>query len=376
MAVLHSVDPVALEITRRRVVRVLAFATQGAGGDDEFRLRDLFSELDLEILPFNRQRKIASAREILAKARSGQYDLLAMEGTGSAGGLALLLARWLYRVPYVVSSGDAVAPFLAMRFPVGWLIFFIYEWLLYQNSSGFVGWTPYLAGRALTLGAPKAMTAAGWALHSYDANRLAESRTKLRLKLGIPQDAVVFGICGSLAWSKRRKYCYGQELVQAVLLSESSDVRVLIVGDGSGLERLRTMAGAMLNKRIFLPGRVPHEQVPDYLAAMDVGSLPQSVDRVGSFRYTTKLSEYFSVRLPIITNQIPAAYDLDYGGVWRLPGRSPWDPRFIRALTERMNKIDTQAIEQKRTAIPKYLPAFDRDRQIASVSDFVKEIVS
>ncbi len=321
MAVLHSVDPVALEITRRRVVRVLAFATQGAGGDDEFRLRDLFSELDLEILPFNRQRKIASAREILAKARSGQYDLLAMEGTGSAGGLALLLARWLYRVPYVVSSGDAVAPFLAMRFPVGWLIFFIYEWLLYQNSSGFVGWTPYLAGRALTLGAPKAMTAAGWALHSYDANRLAESRTKLRLKLGIPQDAVVFGICGSLAWSKRRKYCYGQELVQAVLLSESSDVRVLIVGDGSGLERLRTMAGAMLNKRIFLPGRVPHEQVPDYLAAMDVGSLPQSVDRVGSFRYTTKLSEYFSVRLPIITNQIPAAYDLDYGGVSDVAGR-------------------------------------------------------
>ncbi len=355
--------------------RILGFATQGAGGNEEARLRELFGGLSIEILPFRRQQKIASAFDVLKRARGGRHDLLVMEGTGSAGGLALFLARWLYGVPYVVSSGDAVAPFLAMRWPAGWLAFFLYEWLLYQNSRGFIGWTPYLVGRALTMGAPRAITAAGWALHLYSPARLAASRSRVRRDLGIPENAIVFGICGSLVWSKHRRYCYGQELVQAGLLTESPAIRVLIVGEGDGRNRLRAMAGSKLDKTIFLPGRVPHEEVPDYLAAIDIGSLPQSVDRVGSFRYTTKLSEYFSVRLPIVTNEIPAAYDLDYGGTWRLPGKSPWDARFVQALADLMNHINTEAIALTRSLIPNYLPEFDRDRQIARVTEFVREIL-
>ena len=43
----------------------------------------------------------------------------------------------------------------------------------------------------------------------------------------------------------------------------------------------------------------------EFLAAFDLASLPQSVDRVGSFRYSTKLSEYLAAGLPIVTSQIP-----------------------------------------------------------------------
>jgi glycosyltransferase involved in cell wall biosynthesis len=150
---------------------------------------------------------------------------------------------------------------------------------------------------------------------------------------------------------------------------------VLVVGDGDGLGELQRMAGSRLNTTIFLPGRVPREEVPDYLAAMDVASLPQSVDKLGSFRYTTKLPEYFSVRLPIVTNQIPAAYDLDYGQIWRLPGRSPWDPSFVRSLVDLMDRINSAAIEKKRDAIQACLPEFDRDRQIARATAFVQDIL-
>ena len=357
-------------------IKVLGFATQGSHGTDESRLHDLFSELSVDIVPFRREKKWASCLEILKRCRKGEYDLLAMEGTGSLGGLAVILARCLWGTPYVVSSGDAIAPFLTMRWPLGWPIFQIYEWLLYLNSTGFIGWTPYLTGRAITMGASRGMTAAGWAPHLRSPGDLEAGRFRVRRELGIPEHAIVLGICGSLIWSKRRKYCYGYELVQAGMATESPDVRILIVGDGNGRDRLCRLAGPKLGKTIFLPGHVPRNQVPDYLAAMDVGSLPQSVDRVGSFRYTTKLSEYFSVRLPIVSNQIPAAYDLDYRGIWRLPGQSPWDPRFIGALTVLMNTIDKQEIEKKRSAIPQYLPAFDRDRQIASVTDFVNEILN
>ena len=66
------------------------------------------------------------------------------------------------------------------------------------------------------------------------------------------------------------------------------------------------------------------------MAAFDVGALPQSTDGVGSFRYTTKLSEYAAARLPVITSRIPAAYDLGCEWMWRLPGRGPGRKRIFQ----------------------------------------------
>ena len=355
---------------------ILAFATQGAGGDDEARLRDLLSELPVELFPFQRSQKRGSALQVLQKLRSRRYELAVMEGTGVAGGLAVILAKWLYGTPYVVSSGDAVAPFLTSRWPLGKWVFTWYEKLLCSNSAGFIGWTPYLVGRAKHMGAPRGMTAAGWAPYLYSPSQLAESRLRVRRSLGIPENALVFGITGSLIWSRRWNYCYGHELVQAAIRTKNPAVCVLVVGDGGGLSELKKIAGSRVNSTIFLPGRVPREQVPEYLAAMDVGSLPQSVDDLGSFRYTTKLPEYFSARLPFVTNQIPAAYDLDYGQIWRLEGNAPWNPRFLQALIDLMDQIRPAAIEQKRSTIPACLPEFDHDRQIARTTAFVQDILS
>src|SRR5204863_4201797 len=94
----------------------------------------------------------------------------------------------------------------------------------------------------------------------------------------------------------------------------------LLVGDGSGRARLEARAAGLPAGRVVFTGRVPQDELPAYYSAMDVGSLPQSVDRVGSFRYTTKLSEYLAFRLPVVTGHIPLAYDLDGGWLWRLPG--------------------------------------------------------
>src|SRR5437667_262209 len=150
---------------------------------------------------------------------------------------------------------------------------------------------------------------------------------------------IVFGIAGTLDWNRRVGYCYGYELVHAAVRARRRGLRVLIVGDGTGRKPLEHAAGVELGKSVLLTGRVPREQVADYLAAMDVGSLPQSCDGVGSFRYTIKLSEYLSASLPIVTGQIPLAYDLDDGWLWRLPGQAPWDERYLRALARLMEQI-------------------------------------
>lgn len=353
--------------------RIRCFATQGSGSSDEARIVSLLSALEPRPLPFDRAAKARSCLRVLGALVRQRPDLVVMEGTGLAGGVAVIAARLLARVPYVISSGDAVAPFIASFHP--WLrpLAERYERWLCRGCAGFIGWTPYLVGRALTLGAPRGMTAAGWAAPGVGE---ATGRAEVRSRLGVPADAVVFGLVGSLDWNARVGYCYGLELVRAVATVDRVDVRVMIVGGGTGRARLEREAGEMLGERVILTGAVPRERVPDMLLAMDVGSLPQSLDGVGSFRYTTKISEYVAARLPMVTGELPLAYDLDDGWMWRLPGAAPWDPAYVEALARLMTSITDDEIRTRRERIPADPALFSHLRQRRAVSAFVEDLIA
>src|SRR5207244_7711512 len=117
---------------------------------------------------------------LLMLIRRRRPAMAVMEGTGIAGGIALLLGRAFWGVPYVVSSGDAVGPWVGTKSRVLAPLFGLYERLLCRFAAGFIGWTPYLAGRALTFGVPRAMTAAGWAPFPQDSSRRATGRAAIR----------------------------------------------------------------------------------------------------------------------------------------------------------------------------------------------------
>lgn len=350
--------------------RVACFATQGSDSGDEQRIRALLEPLSPVVMPFDRAGKLRSCLAIALRLVRERPDLVVMEGTGIAGALAVLAAR-VAGIWYVVSSGDAVAPYLSSFRP--WLapLARVYERLLYSRSAGFIGWSPYLVGRALTLGAPRAMTAANWAAGGPGST---VDRDAARRRFGIPEGALVFGIVGSLAWHERAGYCYGAELVQAATRLKRRDVVVLIVGDGSGRGRLERLAGERLGETVLLPGAVPRGEVALALGAMDVASLPQSVDGVGAFRYTTKISEYLASGLPIVTGEIPLAYDLDDGWLWRLPGDAPWDERYVAALSDLMESVDPEQIAERRARVPTASPLFSLERQRRQVCAFVAEV--
>jgi glycosyltransferase involved in cell wall biosynthesis len=250
--------------------------------------------------------------------------------------------------------------------------FGIYERLLLRHSEGVVAWSPYIAGRALTLGAPRAVTAAGWA-PVVPATARHEMRCAARRRLGVDEDALVFGLVGSLAWNRRHCYCYGLELVRALRGTTRTDLRVLVVGDGDGLAVLERERGG--DERALLPGAVSPEQVPEMLAAMDVASLPQSVDGAGSFRYTTKLSEYLAAGLPVVTGRIPLAYDLDTGWLWRLPGKAPWGAEYVHALARLMETVGRDAVNRRRLRVPVAPEVFDEDSQRRRVTAFLTELL-
>jgi hypothetical protein len=358
----------APESTDRPAVACLA--TQGAGSLDERRIVALLAGVEPEVVAFGRGSRLRSAWALARRLRRLDPELVVIEGTGVAGGMVVLLGRWLEGRPFVLSSGDAVAPFLRAMNPALGLVGAVYERLLYRSCAGFVGWSPYLAGRALTFGAPRAMTAANWA----EGEAGAGARERVRTALGIAEDDIVFGIVGALNWSGRYSYCYGLELVQAIRELDRPGVKALVVGDGSGRARLEALAGDALGRTVLLTGRIPHGEVADHLAAMDVASLPQSLDGVGAFRYTTKISEYLAASLPIVTGELPLAYDLDDGWAWRLPGDAPWDPRYVAGLRELMRTITPEdlashAPAERRPAV------FAKERQQQQVAAFIREVL-
>ena len=127
--------------------------------------------------------------------------------------------------------------------------------------------------------------------------------------------------------------------------------------------------------RVLLTGPVERAQVPRMLAAMDVASLPQSVDQLGGFRYTTKVSEYLAAGLPILTTQIPLAYDVAGEWAWRLRGDSPWDERFLEALAHLLSTLDHAAVAERRRAVPAMPAEFHEQRQIERVTHFLYDLL-
>jgi glycosyltransferase involved in cell wall biosynthesis len=353
--------------------RVLCFATQGHEHSDAERSRALLEQLVTDEYPFDRTHKLRSALGLWRTVRRQRPALVVMEGTGTAGGIALLAIDALLGVPYVVCSGDAVGPYLGLRSRLMGVLGGLYERLLCRRCAGYVGWTPYLAGRALTFGAPRAMTAPGWS----DREPSVGARARVRAQLGVARETLLVGLVGSLHWNARVGYVYGAELVQAIRQVSRQDVAVCILGDGDGMARLRELAGEDLGVRVFLPGRVPAQQVADHLAAFDLASLSQSVDGIGSFRYTIKLSEYIAAGLPVLSGQTPLAYDLDGGWLWRLPGEAPWSPVYLDALVELLGVLTAREVDARREALREAPPAiFDGSLQQRRMREFVQDLLA
>jgi len=268
-----------------------------------------------------------------------------------------------------------VGPFVGAHSALAGPVFAVYERLLCRLSDGFIGWTPYLTGRALTFGAPRAATACGFAPMPVVQEAVPATHIAIRQQLGISQSAIVFGIAGALVWNPRRGYCYGQELVQAICKTSRTDVCVLVVGGGTGLEQLKKIAGDRVGKTVFFTDMVPGLEVWKYLAAMDVASLPQSRDGVGMFRYTTKISEYAALGLPIVTGRLPLAYDLDDGSMWRLPGHAPWSDEYVSAMTALMDQLSPEELAIAKAKVDRIRPEFDQAMQVDRITRFINDLL-
>ena len=265
--------------------KVLCIATAGKGGQDERRMHRLTSQLNADVtyycLDRSAPRKVA-AQDIWRLLRSRQWDLVYQEGTGIAGGMNLILAALLQKQPFVVSSGDPIGGFFHMREgPLMGNLFEFYERLLYQTCKGFIGWTPYLTGAALKMGAKTAVTVEGAVdlnvFYPYEQSR----RLAIRQKYGLNPNHLVCGVMGNLNWMTRQSWCQGYDLVEFLKRLKREDVSLLIVGDGTGKTRLEQAIPEKLRPRVVFTGRAPETEVVDAINAMDIGFVTPNFRRIG-----------------------------------------------------------------------------------------------
>jgi glycosyltransferase involved in cell wall biosynthesis len=175
--------------------------------------------------------------------------------------------------------------------------------------------------------------------------------------------AVVLGFVGAM------KPWHGvMRLVEALaqLGGAASPYRLLLLGDGPELARVRArVASAGLEAAVHAPGAVPHGEVPEWLAAVDLALVPYEATATPYFS-PVKLFEYMSMGLAIVSARLGQTEEiLEHGRTgWLYSSADPSEP----AATIRRLAADRPALARAGAAARAVaLERYTWDRNAAEV---------
>jgi glycosyltransferase involved in cell wall biosynthesis len=138
----------------------------------------------------------------------------------------------------------------------------------------------------------------------------------------------------TIGWSGILREWHGVELLLEAL-SELPDVQLLLVGDGParmGVERRAAALGVA--DRVTITGRIPHAEMPDYVAAMDIAVVADERTGVAS---PMKLLEYMSMGRAVIAPRMENVEDIvrhDVNGLLFTPGSASELAAALRHLAQ------------------------------------------
>jgi glycosyltransferase involved in cell wall biosynthesis len=125
-------------------------------------------------------------------------------------------------------------------------------------------------------------------------------REEIRTRLGLQGKKVISYMC-SLDWGGSRDLDTILSAVQQVE-QKRSDIVLLIIGGGILQERFQKMAADLKIKAVSFTGLIPHETVPEYLAASDLALIYMRDDPGNQTRFSLKLLEYLCMGKTVVGN--------------------------------------------------------------------------
>jgi glycosyltransferase involved in cell wall biosynthesis len=162
--------------------------------------------------------------------------------------------------------------------------------------------------------------------------------SELRASLGF-DDVLTVGIQGNFTWYPSLGGGLGWELVHAMALLPNVPLHAILIGSGPGLRELTNLARKLgVHDRVTSFGRVPYEQLSQYLNLCDVSLLTLTNDRASWVRTTGKLPCYMACGRYILASRVGTAADLLPGSML-LDYDGHWDESYPRKLANRLAAI-------------------------------------
>lgn len=186
-----------------------------------------------------------------------------------------LVVAKLFRVPFVMEVNDSavverVRPLFLKRLAT-W-----FERWVFTRADGLVFISSFfqnLAKETYPDLAPSVVLPNGADVKKFNAGLY--DRDKMRLSLGIEGKNVCGYVGAFVHWHGIDWFVH----MIIPVIKQHPKLALLLVGDGVCYEEIRRAVAAHgVEDQIILTGRVAHDKVPEYIAAMDYGILPDSND--------------------------------------------------------------------------------------------------
>jgi glycosyltransferase involved in cell wall biosynthesis len=271
-------------------VRVIGVAADGAtstGSSVAARVKRSLPRplLELATLAVNAPEYVATRGEIrrfrpdLLYKRHGRFDIAALDAARRSGVPAVLEVNCLFSQPPYVDFEPMTLQRVATDI----------ECRALRRSSLVVTVSTPLARQAKSLAGVDALVAPNGAdIRRFDPRVADPERVRSRYGLA---DRTVVGWVGVLRdW-------HGLELLLHSV-AKLPDVHLLVVGDGPGRDAVdRQARSAGIADRVTVTGRIAHEEMPHFIAAMDIAAVADERTGVAS---PMKLLEYMAMGTAVI----------------------------------------------------------------------------
>jgi glycosyltransferase involved in cell wall biosynthesis len=290
-----------------------------------------------------------------------------------AGVVASAWYRWQRRTPLIIDTGDAITALArSIRGPAGVAATSILERFALANADHIVVRGSFHRELLAKTGIAATTIPDGVDLTLFSARGGRAARE--RLGLG---DQLTIGLVGSCVWSPTLQIAYGWDLVELLGLLRSENVRGILIGDGSGVSRLRARARALnVEHLIVFAGRRPIGEIPDLLAACDICLSTQTNDVPGNVRTTGKLPLYLASGRYILASEVgEARYVLP--AEMLVPYEGTVDRGYPARLAERVRALarDRSRLELGAGGVAIARTHFDYDMLAARVSGVLADAI-
>jgi glycosyltransferase involved in cell wall biosynthesis len=215
--------------------------------------------------------------------------------------MGVLLGKWLKR-PVVLEVNELPGFTRARGLIMGRLARRIDAWV-FSRADHILCVSRVLADEARQRGAGKERVHV--LPNAIDPNRFRSPGREhvLRSSLGI-EDSIVIGHVGLFyRWDRL------DTLIEVVrsLRDRHPEIKILLVGDGPEMEKLRQTAFRLgMNREVIFSGPVPRDEVPAYIDAMDICVLPDS----NAFGSPIALFEFMAMGKPCVVPDLGPMRDV------------------------------------------------------------------